>query len=182
MVIASRRRFRPRPEDKVISQVQFLVGIGLFTALVWALPVLFGQPLDLVCALFVAFGTGVALLSWLHSVAYRPLPAVAAQRHGESICTFARGFDCRRTDTLVIRAVHEEVLHWLEGICSSFPLRPGDRLERDLGIDAEDIDDMAQVIAHRTGRSLESYEANPYYARIETAADLVHFFAHQPVL
>src|SRR4051812_38140996 len=37
------------------------------------------------------------------------LARLAADRQGESICTFARSFDCRAIDTWIIRAVFEEL-------------------------------------------------------------------------
>lgn len=106
---------------------------------------------------------------------------MARERLGDSICTFARAFDYRKIDTRIIRAVHEEMQHHFEGEVKSFPIRASDRFEKDLQIDSEDLEDMAQVIAYRTQRSLDNYEANPFYGKLETVSDLVLFFSHQPL-
>jgi hypothetical protein len=107
------------------------------------------------------------------------LQALATSRTGESICEFARSFDCRVVDTWVIRAVYEELqsevqLAWL-------PIRANDVLVKDLHIDPDDLDmSLAPAIAARTGRSLESAETNPYSGKVLTASDLVLFFNGQP--
>jgi hypothetical protein len=105
---------------------------------------------------------------------------IAASRE-ESICTFARSFDVRGVDTWVIRAVYEELREWLAQDGRPFPVRAQDALVRDLRIDPEDIDmSLAPAIAQRTGRSLERSERNPYSGKVQSVADLVMFFEHQP--
>ena len=111
----------------------------------------------------------------------RRLQRMAKDRAVESICTFARSFDCSETDTWVVRAVYEQLQAYLRGDVPAFPLRREDNLVKGLGIDPEDLDyDIVDEIAARTGRSLENSEQNPYWEKVETAGDLVQFFLHQP--
>jgi hypothetical protein len=100
---------------------------------------------------------------------------IAEARKGESICQFARGFDRRRIDTWIIRAVYEE-------FSGAFPLRSSDRFNEDLRIDGEDLEDGAIRIAQRTGRALDGYERNPMFGKVKTLRDMVMFFHHQPLL
>ena len=69
----------------------------------------------------------------------RRLKAMAAARSGESVCTFARSFDCAATDTWVIRAVYEQLQSYLQSEVPTFPLRRDDNLVKQLGIDPEDL-------------------------------------------
>ena len=102
--------------------------------------------------------------------------ARAAQEPPDAMCRFARSFDFRQTDTLVMRAVYEE----LQPVVS-FPIRASHRLVEDLQLDDEDLHfDYLPLIAQRVGRALTDSEQNPYYGRVETVADLVHFIAAQP--
>jgi hypothetical protein len=100
---------------------------------------------------------------------------ITEERRGESICQFARGFDCRTIDTWIIRAVYEE-------FAGAFPLRASDRFKEDLRTDSDDLDFGVIHIARRTGRSLDEYERNPMFGKIDTLRDLVMFFHHQPLL
>ena len=105
---------------------------------------------------------------------------MADERANEEICTFARSFERNQVDTWILRAVHEELQHHMkfpEGIC---PLRASDRLEKDLKIDPDDIEDLIPVVAQRTGRSLEHTERNPFFGKIETVSDFVLFINNQP--
>jgi hypothetical protein len=99
---------------------------------------------------------------------------VAASRPGESICTFARSFDCRATDTWIIRAVYEKLQPYV-----AFPLRADDHLHDDLRVDPEDLQDTVEEIAVLVSRPLQNYEKNPLYGKVETLTDLVSFFSHQ---
>lgn len=117
----------------------------------------------------------IAAVSWaLGVVEKRRQQRVAAERREESICSFARSFNCRATDTWIVRAVFEEA-----GAYVRFPIRPEDRLEEDLKIDSEDIDYLAEVIALRTGRPLEECEKNPLCGKVKTVGELVEFFVYQ---
>lgn len=118
----------------------------------------------------------IAAISWaLNVVESRRQRRIALERQGESICSFARSLDCRATDTWIVRAVFEELAAYVQ-----FPIRPDDRLEDDLKIDSDDIDDVAEAVAQRTGRPLDAREANPLYGKVTTVRELVEFFRHQP--
>lgn len=110
----------------------------------------------------------------------RRLARLAADREGESICSFARSFDCRAVDTWIIRAVFEGLQPYCRFGRGTLPLRPTDDLEIDLRIAPEDLDDLAEDIAYRTGRSLEGGDKNPLCGNVKTVSDLVMFFTHQP--
>jgi hypothetical protein len=108
------------------------------------------------------------------------LAALAASRTGESICEFARSFDGHSVDTWVVRAVYEQLQKYL-GPRYQIPIRASDVFDQDLPIDSEDLDmDIASEMAQRTARSMENMEANPFYGKVKTVADLVHFFNAQP--
>jgi hypothetical protein len=95
----------------------------------------------------------------------------------DATCTYARSFDFRHTDTLVMRAVYEELQPFV-----GFPVQAAHRLSEDLRIDDEDLDvDVVPVIAQRLRRTLRHSEKNPYYGRIRTVEDLVHFMEAQPI-
>lgn len=105
-----------------------------------------------------------------------------AERQNESICTFARSFDARNTDTWVIRAVYEDLQEYV-GHDELVPIRADDHLEKDLGIDDEDLDiDLVVSIAHRCKRSLDDTKSNPMYDKVVTVRDLVEFFNFQPLV
>jgi hypothetical protein len=122
-------------------------------------------------ALVLLMWTGL-LLNRLH------LGRLAAARPGDSICSFARSFDCRAIDTWIIRAAYETTQAWLAS--AYFPLRATDRIEDDLRLDDEDLEYLAEEIAERSRRSLESAEGNPLYDNVHTVRDLVLFLASQP--
>lgn len=110
------------------------------------------------------------------------LNKLAAQRAGESICTFAREANCRVNDTWVVRAVYEQVQTYLGSEFQSFPLRWNDSFEKDLKIDIEDVGDIiASEVAERTGRNFSETTGNPMYGKVSTVGDLVLFFCAQPV-
>ena len=107
----------------------------------------------------------------------RFLNRLASGRNAESICTFARSFDCRAVDTWVIRAVYETLQEWIAS--DGFPMRASDRISDDLRLDDEDLDYLAEEIAERSCRTLSDSESNPFYESVTTVRDLVLFFAHQ---
>jgi len=110
----------------------------------------------------------------------RRLDAMAKARGAESICSFARSFDTRQTDTWVIRAAHQELQRWLHSLRPDFPVCATDALLADLRIDPDDVEDLALDIAARSGRSLDQAEHNPYYGKVYTVSDLVLFMNAQP--
>lgn len=105
------------------------------------------------------------------------LARLAADRRAESICTFARSFDCRAVDTWIIRAVYATLQESLPS--DGFPMRATDRLWNELRLDDEDVEDLADLIAERSCRTLGDAESNPFYSQMVTVRDLVLFFAHQ---
>ncbi len=137
--------------------------LGLF-----ALPALAWWPLVFIFAAVIAVGT---LIGWRHD------KREAERRRGESICNFARSFDCRVIDPWVVRAVYEE-------FSESYPIRAEDSFRDDLRTDEEDLEDSIEAIAQRIGRSLDNTEANLVWGRVEnvTVGDLVLFLNAQPKL
>lgn len=100
-------------------------------------------------------------------------------RVGESICQFARALDCRKVDTWVVRSVYEELQRYHSGKWA-LPLRATDWLEKDLRLDSEDLDQVLVDMAQRAGRDLSSTQGNPFYDKVTTVGDLVHFLNAQP--
>lgn len=143
-------------------------------ALLW---ILWAHPLA-VCAL--------ATVLWgLVTVAGRQnekhFARLVQERAGESICQFARSIDCRSVDTWVVRAVYEEVQAGLALGGMRLALRVTDRLHKDLRLDADDLDlSLVPDIAQRAGRDLSSTQGNPFYGKVSTVGDLVHFLNAQP--
>lgn len=122
--------------------------------------------------------TGFILLVAIVSVYDRlRLRRLAEQRVGESICTFTRSFDRRAVDPWLIRAVYEECHSYFGG---ALPVRAADRIEEDLRMDWEDVDDLLKDVALRAGRSLERSESNPLYGQVRKVGDLVLFLMYQP--
>lgn len=118
----------------------------------------------------------LAVLVWVGMYRRRRwFRTLAAAREGENLCSFARSFGRREVDTWVVRAVHEQLQEELRcsgGVC---PIRGSDRLDKDLRIDMETVEEMLPVIAQRTGRRIEDTRQNPWYDKVHCVADLVHF-------
>jgi hypothetical protein len=167
-------RLLPRVRRKRVP----LLGWALLCALVagfayalWRQPLLTAGLVLLVC--------GVSASHWLF--VRRHLRRLAAVRTGEDIGVFAKQFDYRNVDTWVIRAVYEELQEYLGSEVNAFPLRASDRLSEDLKVDQGDLEDVvASRVAERTGRSHEAATSNPFYGKVHTVSDLVHFFNAQP--
>ena len=103
---------------------------------------------------------------------------LASQLPADATCVFARSFDFRQTDTLVMRAVYEELQPEVP-----FSMLASHRLIEDLQLDDEDlIFDYVPIIARRLGRTLRKAKKNPCYGHVQTVADLVHFLAAQPLV
>ncbi|MBB4843054.1 hypothetical protein HNP55_001573 [Paucibacter oligotrophus] len=136
-------------------------------------------------AFLAVLGVFAALLC-LAGIEYRrdaqKLRALASLREGQTICEFARDFETRAVDTWVVRAVYEQIQGQLNHAAPSFPVRADDRLKEDLRLDDDDLDlDLAHEISMRTGRPMGSFVLNPYFGRVKTVRDLVHFFQNQPL-
>jgi hypothetical protein len=110
----------------------------------------------------------------------RHMRIVAASRVDESICTFVRSFDYRRTDPWILRAVYEELSRYLAVGGHPLPIRADDRWEEDFEIDPDDFADLVVDIAHRAGRSMADTEHNHLYGKVKTVRDIVRFLEHQP--
>lgn len=111
----------------------------------------------------------------------RILLVLASQREGQTICEFARDFDTRAVDTWIIRAVYEQLQGRLRHVHPLFPVRADDRLKEDLLLDDDDLDmDLAPEVEMRTGRLIDNSATNPYFGKVKTVRDFVHFFQNQP--
>lgn len=126
----------------------------------------------------LALGSLVAVMSRREALR---LARMAQSRAGESICQFSRSIDCRRVDTWVVRAVYEELQRSLS-VAVAVPLRVTDHLQRDLRLDADDLDDLVVDMAQRSRRSLVDTSANPLFGKVTTVGDLVEFLQVQPRL
>jgi len=107
----------------------------------------------------------------------RRIRRLAEGREGETICQFARSLDYRRLDTKIIRAVYVGLQVFMG---PDFPLRASDDFDQTLRIDWEDLDDLAEEIAKRCGRSIGCWESNPFYGKVATVADLIEFLSALP--
>lgn len=167
----------PQYHPRKIGSVRWVFSTALAAAFLYCLvssPVATVAFILLFCGLFIV-GDGQAKRN------KECLLRLAREREGESICEFAREFDIRQVDTWIIRAVYEQLQRHLSHVHPAFPIRANDRLKGDLQLDDDDLDiDIAQVVEQRTGRSLDGSDSNPYFGKIETAADLVMFFQAQP--
>ncbi len=163
----------PRPVRGPLRLVGYLVAAavaGWYAWLVWQWPI----PTILVTG-------GLAVAIAVYNVREgRRLAALAAVRPGESICSFARALPVRDLDTWVVRATFEQLQAHLPGLHAAFPVRPSDRLVADLGIDPDDLEDIAFQVATRAGRSMDGGPANPYYNKVTTVEDLINFLCAQP--
>jgi hypothetical protein len=118
-------------------------------------------------------------LGWMASLARsRKLGKLAVTRAGESICQFARSFDLRRFDPVLIRAVYATVQVQMGR--PHVPLRADDRLVEDLELDDDDLEEIVLEASRLAGRSLEETGLNPLYGRISTVRHVVEFLLHQP--
>lgn len=171
-------RLLPKLEQKPKTLWSWLAIAALLGGTALLLYIMFSK------APWVSATAVAALVGWSIYGARRTrkrLEAVAASRQGESICGFARSFDTRAVDTWVVRAVYEELQRELSAVAPNFPVRASDRLLKDLLEDSDDLDmSVAPNIAKRTGRSLDGHPGNPYFGKVETVRDLVHFFNAQP--
>lgn len=182
MKVPSRRMPKlPAASKRPLRQWQWLLCVTLVTGLlvipaaalvvaIWRLPLLL-FPL----AAVIVTGTINT------RAAERRMRELGASRPAESICEFARSFNCRSTDTWIIRAVYEELQDHVEMRYPrhpSFPVRAEDSIWQDLDVLPDEIDDIVGNIAQRTRRNLDGGEQNPF-AAVETVRDLVMFFQHQ---
>ena len=170
MIRASRRLLRQRELAagiKPVSRTGIGVAAVVAAALAWVLWTKWHHWLTAV--LFVlAMSVLFSGLVWV-------VKRIPRRRESATICEFARSFDCRNTDTLVIRAVFERLSDWL-----GTAVRRDDDLFADWDMDALDFEDAVEEISTLVQRPLAGMEGNPYYGRVCTPGELVNFFMHQP--
>lgn len=124
---------------------------------------------------------GFLTIGWILTRIERArLRKVAKARTEESICNFARSFPRKDSDPWLIRAVYEELQNYFKGDVAHLPLRASDRIDEDLRIDREDLDDIAYDIAHRAGYDMTDAQNNPLFNKVKTVADIVQFMTFQP--
>ena len=171
MIRASRLKLPPaiRPVPGIAPWV-FVALVVLATVVCWWFHLIVAAVLFTV---FVAFIAAALIAAPFERRRQRE---EAAKLPRDATCTYARSFDFRHTDTLVMRAVYEELQ-----ACVGFPICASHRLLEDLHLDGEDLSlDIAPIIAQRLRRTLSESEKNPYYDRVHTVEDLVHFMEAQP--
>lgn len=165
-------RWMPPATGHTISPRAFWIGCALILALT-------GVTLYRSVSLRYALALVVLVFTVQATLRQRRMRRLAAERQGESICTFARALDPRSVDPWIIRAVHDQLQPYAGAGRMRVPLRPTDRLYEELGLDDDELDDVARDIAERTGRTLEGADRNPVRIAV-TVGDLIRFFAHQP--
>jgi hypothetical protein len=171
MIRASRLKLPPAERPVPVIPPWLLLAILLCaTAACWWLHIIVGA------VLFGIFAAVIVAASAAAPFLRRRQLEEAAKLPRDATCTYGRSFDFRRTDTLVMRAVYEELQPFV-----GFPIQASHRLSEDLQIDDEDLNlDVAPIIAKRLRRTLRDSEKNPYYGRVQTVEDLVHFMEAQP--
>jgi hypothetical protein len=158
----------PKHHLTVVGTVLRLLLATCFIALIWWCPWI------LIAIIFVEY---LFLSSTIYNnKEHSCVRQFATERQNESICSFARSFNCRTTDTWVIRAVYEE----LQLFYPCFPLRATDRFKEDLHMDDEDLADIGLDMAYRSCRSMKNTEMNPMFGNVKTVGDLVRFLNGQP--
>ncbi len=135
-------------------------------------------PALIFIAVFIAFFVVVTVIQTRRH--RRRMRALAAERDGESICQFARSLPYRQLDTSVIRLVYEAMQSEIAVPNLAVPIRASDGCTDTLEIDPEDLEYLVVDLADRSGRSLDGCEQNPFYGRVHTVGDLVHFLCAQP--
>ncbi len=172
MIRASRLKLPlPKRPVPVIPTWAFVTLLVLTTGLCWWLHAF-------AAAIVFGFFTAVIFAAIIAApFERRRLREQGARLPRDATCTYARSFDFRQTDTLVMRAVYEELQPFV-----GFPIQASHRLSEDLRIDDEDLNvEVGPIIAQRLCRTLRDPEKNPYYGRVKTVEDLVHFMEAQPV-
>lgn len=171
-------RFMPKARRPTLPWGERLfVAVAALALLVALLSAFWAHPLT-VCSVAAVLGTLVVVEGRRQE---KRLAQWVQARSGESICQFARAIGCRKVDTWVVRSVYEELQRYYSARWV-LPLRATDRLEDDLRLDSEDLDDVLVDMAQRAGRDLSCPQANPFYDRVTTVGDLVHFLNAQPRL
>ena len=95
---------------------------------------------------------------------------VALERKGESVCDFERSFSKLAVDATVVMAVYEALAVW-------FPVRKGDRFDKHLWMDLDDIVSVCARAAKRCNKKLVDGWALEVRARVESVEDLVIYLS-----
>ena len=134
--------------------------------------------------IFLVIVVGISILIGVWSYFEQPkidryFENLFSERKHLSICDFAREFNSKEVDTWIIRATYEQLQKSL-GTNQLIPIKSSDHLFDDLMLDEDDLDlDLVEEIAQRTGRSLDDFDQNSYYGKVQTVKDLVLFFNKQ---
>ncbi len=161
----------PIPKKRILSWRTLAVSMVLVLYISWEFS-------SIVFVVVVSFLVLTLVFNVVHN---RRLRRIADKRYDENICTFAREFDRHLVDPWIIRAVYEGLQDYYSNV-PKFPFRATDDLLSDLVMDEEDLDDLAEEIAIRIGRSMAAKSRNPLYGRVRTVRDLVMFYVSQPKL
>lgn len=166
-------RFMPLTIERKIEPIGYLLLTIFIVWMAWFLWQFYNKPL------FWLIISAVILFGWIMLVRWkRQMQTLSDERKDESICNFARSFNCKEMDTWIIRATYEEVQKYLSRDIF-VPLRASDHLTDDLHIDEEDLEDIGSAIAARAGYDMKDTKGNPLYGKVKTIKDLVLFFTHQ---
>jgi hypothetical protein len=134
--------------------------------------------------IYIYIFIGVGLLITIEIVInHYHMRNIARSRGKPDICTYARSFDYRNTDTKIMREVYTSIQEWAgkyDGI--PFPVQSNDSFDALYRMDPDDLDDIYFEIADKFGISTEEAEKNPYFDRVETVRELVLFLDSQPKL
>jgi hypothetical protein len=148
---------------------------GLLAAVIAAL---IGYPLVVgsFCGL-IAIGTVI-----LNLRRDQNLRRLASERGGEDIGTYARAFNRRSEafDPWVVRATWDALQPYVAFRGGRVPIRPGDRLKENYGIDPEDFGDLLLEVADRSGHSVDQDETTPFEGPVDTVGDFVRFVTYHP--
>lgn len=131
----------------------------------------------------IAIG-GLALYTYIINLnprVDRLLKRLSTERAGEDRYSFATALGSEQPQAGVIEAVWEALGPYTSHGGRQVPLRPSDSLDW-FDIDQGIMEDLPSDLIDTTGRTLQSQEENPFYARrYETIGDLVLFVSHQPL-
>jgi hypothetical protein len=171
MIRASRLRLPPPRKPVPVIPLWVIMAVLVSAAIAcWSLH--FAVAAVVFAAMIILILTG--LIATRFEIARRS--ERVANLPSDSTCSYARSFAFRQADTLVMRAVYEELQPTV-----TFPIQASHGLVEDLRLDDEDLNlDFAPIIAQRLHRTLKGSEKNPYYGRVYTVEDLVRFMEAQP--
>jgi hypothetical protein len=148
--------------------------LGLIVGTIFLVLWVFLRPAAVVLAAVVVLATIGSIYSRAR------LRRFAANRTDESIGSFAKSFPRQSVDPWILRAVYEGFARYFAAEQRGFSVRPSDRLDEDLRLDAGDLEELIEEISARAGRSLRDHAANPWSGRVQTIADLVAYLQAQP--